>query len=176
MRRRPMLTAELAAVLLFCLASTSGANLITYATSEGNQARVMVMNDDGTGVTELFVGGKFSSIPAFPSISPLGHSDGTWITFNDYYDIYKIRPDGTEPTLVLCGAGTDIAGNPYELSGVWDGYRPGWRFCSTDTLEIPTIRPPCRSFLRTTLRCKPKSAPASSYPSMLRLTSTSAPS
>jgi hypothetical protein len=115
MRRRPMLTAVLAAVLLFCLASISGANWITYATSEGNQGRVMVMNDDGTGVTELFAGGKFSPIPAFPSISPLGHSDGTWITFNLYYDIYKIRPDGTEPTLVLCGAGADLAGNPYEL-------------------------------------------------------------
>ena len=103
------------AMLLFLGATVCSANLISYLTQTGNRERLMVMEEDGTSPVELFVGGKDTPTIEYPTVSPAGLEE-TWILFNDHYDLYKIRPDGSEQTLVLCGTGTDKFGAPYCLN------------------------------------------------------------
>lgn len=115
MNRNLAVSLLLTLLLLPAWAARTSANLITFVRWSANRDRVMVMNEDGTGVAELFAGAKFSPINPLPSISPAGGPDGTWVSFNEYYEIYRVRPDGSEMTKVLCGTGKDIDGQDYSL-------------------------------------------------------------
>ena len=79
----------------------------------------MVIDENGGDPVEVLVMSK-GSFPGGGSISPASSGE-TWIVFNDHDDIYKIRPDGSDQTLVLCSAGTDASGTPYTVGGdaVW---------------------------------------------------------
>jgi len=102
------------AVLFFLGVTICSANLIAYTTKSANRGRVLVMEEDGTNPVELFVGGKFSPLFEFPSVSPAGLGE-SWVLFSDGYDLYKIPSEGGERTLVLCGAGEDKYGQSYFL-------------------------------------------------------------
>ncbi len=103
------------AMLLFLGATVCSANLISYSTWPARRDKMMVMDEDGGNPVELLVMSK-GSFPTGGSISPAGLEE-TWIVFNDLENIYKIRPDGSDQTLVLCAPGTN---HPFGLGDpIW---------------------------------------------------------
>ncbi len=104
-----------AAVLLLLGEAVCSANLISYSTWPARRDKLMVMDEDGGNPVEVLVMSK-GSFPGGGSISPAGLEE-TWILFNDLENVYKIRPDGTDQTLVLCAPGTT---HPYGLGDpIW---------------------------------------------------------
>ena len=112
----------LGVVLLLFDAAVCGANLISYSTWPARRDKLMVIDENGGDPVEVLVMSKYS-FPGGGSISPAAPADleDTWIVFNDLDDIYKIRPDGSNQTLVLCSVGTDAFGAPYVVGSdaVW---------------------------------------------------------
>ena len=104
------LVVTLGVAMLLFEATVCGANLISYSTWPARRDKMMVMDENGGNPVELLVMSK-GSFPTGGSISPAGLEE-TWIVFNDPEDVYKIRPDGSDQTLVLCAPGTN---HPYGL-------------------------------------------------------------
>lgn len=94
--------------------AVASANLIAYNDGTPNHNRVMVMDDTGANITQIYEGGKFSG-PLRLTVSPPG-LDGTWVAYEDYH-LYKVRTDGTDPTKMLCAQGTDSNGEPFDFFG-----------------------------------------------------------
>ncbi len=119
----------LSVLILPLLVIPANANLITYNIWSANQTRVMVMNEDGSGATELFVGGKFLPFAPYSSISTPNALNGeTWVAF-DNADLFRIQANGDNLTGMLCYFGTDINGEEYD-------YLYGWQQWSPDGTEI----------------------------------------
>lgn len=130
--RRTMTVVPLLAGLIW-IAGDSSANLVTFTKEEGRADRVMVMDDAGAGVTELYALPKATPVRPFSSISPPeSPGGGAWIAFfNGDGDLYKVRDDGTDPTRLLCDPVTDVDGNFY--SGAWS---PQWSPDGTEILVV----------------------------------------
>ena len=99
------LVGALRVALLLFDAAVCSANWISYSTWPASRDRLMVIDENGGDPVRLAVMSK-CSWPTGGSISPEGLEE-TWIVFNDCEDIYKIRPDGSDQTLVLCGPSGD---------------------------------------------------------------------
>ena len=117
------------AVLMYPLAAVpTSANLITYEWWQSRRGRVMVMDETGTAVTELYACDRGVPCGIDPSISPPAPDGTAWIAFNGW-DLYKIRMDGsTDPIMILCHEGTDIDGDLYQLA-----HGPQW---SPDGMQL----------------------------------------